>query len=176
MKIRYSFIILLVVVFSCNNKSKQIENDLSHLIGKKVELIDTLNYYSLNSGMYREDSLSDLKIVSYINGSCSGCLYSLSNWDELMEAEKFRNVSFRLYVKTTNLKQLDYILREIKFHNSIVLDFKNQFFELNKLREEIIYQTFLINKENKILLVGNPILSERIRKLYSETISKEMGN
>jgi hypothetical protein len=42
----------------------------------------------------------------------------------------------------------------------------------NNLQDEINYETFLVDKDDNILLVGNPLFSNEIRKLYLEVISQ----
>lgn len=166
------FIVLLYFIYSCNNRNKKIEGELSQIIGKKIELIDTLSNYSIDKGLYKEVIPHQMKIISYIDGSCGSCLYSLANWKELIMSREFKNVSFRLYVKTYNLNQLSLILKEIDFHYSIVVDFQNRFYQKNNIQDEINYQTFLVDKENKILLVGNPLFSNEIKKMYLDVISQ----
>jgi hypothetical protein len=130
MKIRILiFIASIYFIYSCNNRNKQIKGELSQIIGKKIELIDTLSNYSIDKGLYKEATPRQMKIISYIDGSCGSCLYSLANWKELIMSREFKNVSFRLYVKTYNLNQLTLILKEIDFHYPIVVDFQNQFYK-----------------------------------------------
>jgi hypothetical protein len=167
------FLILISVtyiIYSCNNRNKHIKGDLIKMIGSKIDLIDTLSIYSIDKGLYKEDAPPQMKIVSYIDGSCGSCLYSLAGWKECIISNEFKNVSFRLYVKTYNFNQLVLTLEEIDFPHPIIVDFKNHFFNQNNIHNEFIYQTFLVDKDNKILLVGNPLLNREIKKLYLETI------
>lgn len=166
------FIILIFFFCSCNNRNKEIENELSQILGKDVELIDTLSYFSINRGLYNDSIPHQMKIVSYIDGSCGSCLYALASWKELLKSKDFENVFFRLYVKTYNLNQLSLILEEIDFNYPVVVDFQNQFYEKNNIQNQINYETLLVNKDNKILLVGNPLLNDEIKNLYLEAISK----
>lgn len=173
MKFRFLiFIVLIIIIYSCNNRNKKIKGELTQIIGKKIELIDTLSNYSIDKGLYKEVILPQMKIISYIDGSCGSCLYSLANWKELISSNEFKNISFRLYVKTYNLKQLTLILKEIDFQYPIVVDYQNQFYQKNHIQDEINYETFLVDKDNNILLVGNPLFSNEIKKLYLEVVSQ----
>jgi len=40
--------------------------------------------------------------------------------------------------------------------------------------ENKVYQTLLLNSNNKIILVGNPIHGDKLVKLYKEEINKRL--
>ncbi|MFC5683651.1 hypothetical protein ACYE2N_00780 [Flavobacterium sp. MAHUQ-51] len=163
---------LFLSLLSCNKENKEINNELSEIIGKKIELIDSLSYYSQKKGFFKKQQDNSIKIVTYIDGGCGSCLYNLEKWKELMKAPELKNVCFLFYIKVYEKKQVSELISEIDFTYPIIADLSNQFYEVNRLKSDKNYQTFLVDKENKIVLVGNPLYSRKIMKLYFETISK----
>ena len=76
------------------------------------------------------------------------------------------------YVKTNNVEQTGALMRQIEFNHPVIIDHTDIFYLKNKLPEDKRCQTFLVDQENKIILIGNPIYSDDIKKLYIRTIKK----
>lgn len=89
-----------------------------------------------------------------------------------MKAPELKDVAFLFYIKTYEKKQLSGMLNEVDFTHPVIADLTNQFYKANKLKSDKNYQTFLVDKKNQIILVGNPLYSLKVMELYFETISK----
>lgn len=61
-------VLLTISLISCKNENKEIENKLSEIIEKKIELIDSLSYYSPEKGFFKNHQNATIKIVTYIDG------------------------------------------------------------------------------------------------------------
>lgn len=64
------------------------------------------------------------------------------------------------------------LLKFNEFHFWIFYDKTIDFIRQNQLSSEPLYQTFLINPENKIVLAGNPLSNKTLWNLYKETEEK----
>jgi hypothetical protein len=58
------------------------------------------------------------------------------------------------------------------FHYPIWFDKDNYFAKLNNFPKNVKFITFLLNKEDKILLTGNPINNSNNWNFYINTINK----
>ena len=66
------------------------------------------------------------------------------------------------------------ILRKFKTSIALILYFIlfNVFInKINNFPEQIEYQTFLLNQDNRVLIIGNPIKNEKLWNLYLRTIN-----
>lgn len=61
-------------------------------------------------------------------------------------------------------------LRRAKFNYPVCIDEDDLFFKLNRFPSENTFRTFLLNENNKIIAMGNPIEDERVKTLYLKTI------
>lgn len=64
----------------------------------------------------------------------------------------------------------------IEFHREafdypVCLDEKDEFNRLNKLAESKALRTFLLDKENKIVAIGNPIENPNVKKFYLKLLT-----
>jgi hypothetical protein len=62
------------------------------------------------------------------------------------------------------------VLRTEKFVYPVCIDEKDSLNILNKFPSEMEYQTFLLDRDNKIIAIGNPIHNSKIKNLYLKII------
>lgn len=175
LKNKYFLLIFFTIVIAC--KHSETEKILNSLVGQRVilpknmiVLKENLIYYNDTFNLIKKD----LKIITHIYGSCGVCINNLNKWKNVLDTLKdFKNISLLFIVYTDNIdyfKKLFY--PEIKLNYPLIIDTLNFFYKSNKLYnyENIHYQTFLVDKDNKIILVGNPAISQKVRDLYLKTI------
>lgn len=62
-------------------------------------------------------------------------------------------------------------LEMIIFTYPVCLDLGNKFYNANKIPDDMMLQTFLLDKDNKIIALGNPIHNSKIKDLFLNIIS-----
>lgn len=175
MKILFHFIVSLILIcfiISCNKINSKNKNILSEKFGTSIDYIDSLKYFNLIEGWIPPPQQYPLKIVTYINADCNQCLYDLLAWKEILKNHQNDKVSFLFYIKIFDLDALALHLNEIEFQYPVIIDYYGTFSKENSLIEEKMYQTFLVDGNNKIMLIGNPLLNDKIEELYFTTIRK----
>ena len=83
------------------------------------------------------------------------------------------NVSFIFYSNMRNKDELERLIRRDNFAYPIFLDVQNQFYQLNNLSANITYQTFLLDRSNRVIAIGNPIHNPQIKELYLNIIQEK---
>jgi hypothetical protein len=175
MKKSFTLVILIIfgfILFFCNGINKKNKSVLNNKYGSVVDLIDTLMYFNLNEGWISKPFQYPHKITTYIDGDCNQCLYELLSWKEIMDEFENDEVSFLFYVKTPDLEELVSFLVEIEFQYPIIIDYEGTYKTKNSIGEDKTYQTFLVDGNSKIMLIGNPLFSSQIEDLYISTIKK----
>lgn len=79
-------------------------------------------------------------------------------------------------VNTRNLKGLMAKLRCDHFLNPIVIDPENAFYRTNNLPPKSEYHCFLLDSENRIIAIGNPVLNPKIRDIFMQYINADNEN
>ena len=67
-------------------------------------------------------------------------------------------------------------MEQAGFNYPVCLDFENDLFMLNKFPNHIMLQTFLLNKDNRVIVSGNPIHNLEIWDLYLDIICNKLNN
>ena len=114
------------------------------------------------------------KILLYVDSTaCTECKLQLYEWYKLIkESQKYTDsLSFIFVVQTPNPKKIDIICKKNKFDYPIFYDSKNNINKINNFPEQIEYQTFLLNQDNRVLIIGNPIKNEKLWNLYLRIIN-----
>ena len=180
------FLILLIisiVINSCNldRKSKEkFAKKVNKYYDKEVIVInfDSVFYKGefINKDQVNNLYLSGIKIVTYVDGQCHTCTEAFNEWEDLIKmAKNNKELSIYFYVKTNNTKDFkEYYYSESIFDYPIIIDKNDNFIKKNGLQGFEEPRTFLLNKENKIILVGNPIYGSKLMKLYKEQIIKRL--
>ncbi|SMO92862.1 Redoxin [Flavobacterium resistens] len=184
--IHKSLIVLLFFCFSCMkkdenlNKINAIKLLAENTIGKKIFLPKKIIIYK-PFGSYLKDSIniskSELKVYAYINASCSTCLNNIKLWDKFALEIKDYGVPVILILQSYDEFELFKYLcekREIKkFPYPFFFDQENSFVKNNKFMiENETFRSVLTDKENNIIMVGNPFISEGMKKLYIKEIKR----
>lgn len=166
--------IIILFTISCKEKKNQVKNELNKKISTQINTIDSLKTYSLDGGFIKRNKEKNLRIVTYIDATCGSCIFDLDRWNDFIQENKFKNVGYLFYMRTYSIPQLQNFLKEINFKYPVIVDFKNTYKNVNNLSEAKLYQTFLIDGKDKIILVGNPIYNNAISNLYLKTISERI--
>ena len=155
-----SIIIFFIVIalFSYSSVKKKEEQKL--WIGKKLNI--------------PEISSNEKKIVVRLIGDCPSCIESIKMWKKLDKIFKEKNKNFKLifYVEVVNEKRFQELQKQLNFADYVIFDQRMSFFNKNLLSfpYHLEYHTFLLNKENKILLFGNPVVKRDLLKKYIELL------
>ena len=118
---------------------------------------------------------ADYKVVTYVDSAgCTSCKLQLNRWKELVaEVDSLTDgaVPFLFYFQTKDLKELRYLTRREGFTYPVCFDEKDELDALNQFPDEMMFQTFLLDKDNKVVAIGNPVLSPKVKELYLKVMT-----
>lgn len=110
------------------------------------------------------------KIVTYVDSlGCLSCKLQLLEWmDFIAEVDSVtsRNVSFYFFFYPKNKKELIMTLQSEEFFYPVCMDLEDTFNKLNKFPPNDKFRTFLLDNNNRVVLVGNPMYHPQIKEMY----------
>ena len=180
---KYIIITLILFFISCSKTEKEKITELvSEWENKQISIptdisptkigIDT-TYYNFNNTKY--------KILVYVDSTgCISCKLKLNKWKKLISYTDSINkniVSFLFFFHPNNQNDIIRILKNEKFHIPVFIDEQDKLYKLNKFPSNTMFQTFLLDKNNKVIAIGNPIHNPKVKELYLKIITgKEQVN
>lgn len=118
------------------------------------------------------------KILNYVDTSgCTECQLRLYSWmmmkKETEEAGLDVVYLFATYVK--DYHELGILQKANLFDTPFLYDYNGILDSLNHFPKQNFFKTFLLDCNNKVVLVGNPVSNAGLWDLYKKQISKSMN-
>ncbi len=166
----------LILLSSCK---PAVKKDFFHVVteweGKKIIYPDDMVFT-----LWGQDTLDyslprvDYTIVSYVDSvGCMSCKLQLLKWKSFiseLDSISQENVPVIFFFHPKNIEELIYRLKFDKYNLPVCVDVDNRFNKLNNFPADMTFQTFLLDKNNKVVAIGNPIHNLKVRELYLKII------
>ena len=180
-RIVFFFLVVTLSVCSCkdNGKRQDIEKIVNEWVGKEIRFPGNTPCYVSGKDtlpeLYKEGFGKEFKILLYVDSAgCSSCRLKLLEWEQLMEEADslFQGkVGFLLFFQPKSAKEIEYLFLRERFDYPVFMDINGTINDLNRFPQAMSYQCFLLDKNNKVLMIGNPVLNHRIWELFKEQLS-----
>lgn len=176
-------ICLIILMFvplwiSCINKQNE---EIATLVKywKDKEIIFPMSSTFVQSKDTIDFSLeAQYKILSYVDSTgCVSCKLKLTEWKNFIHVIDSVNPSVKVifFFAPEKMKDVYNALRQSYFNHPVCIDLKDSLNTLNHFPSNMMFQTFLLDNENKVLAIGNPIHNFKVKELYLNIIQgKEM--
>jgi hypothetical protein len=171
---------MLLALLTCKEDKKRTEigQIINEWMGKEIRFPDDFRCNVLGKDtvatVCTEQMNAEYKILLYVDSTgCSSCRLKLFQWKQLIaEADSLfeGKLSFLLFFQPKNKKEMNYLFLRDRFDYPVFIDMNNGINQLNHFPEKQEYQCFLLNKDNKVLMIGNPALNPKIWELYKQII------
>ena len=160
MKRTLLFIIIVILCTCCNNTS----NEYHQWIDKQIYFPDSVSKVNYS-----------FKIVCYTGlADCVVCEIAPNAWRKFIkDLEVFAKIPIFLFMHPN--KELENNLK-IQFSDlPLYFDDNDGFYKLNHFSTDKRFHCFLLDENNKVILIGNPVKNPKIRELYIRTICERLG-
>ena len=115
------------------------------------------------------------KVLVYVDSvGCTSCKLQLPKWQKLIahvDSATNGNIPFIFVFQSKDDRELRYILKCDNFDRPVCIDRNNRFNSSNRFPQDITFQTFLLDKDNKVKVIGNPVHNLAVRDLYLKQIT-----
>ena len=172
--------LVLVMFYSCMSNTSPVEmrNIVEKWNGKEIIFPKDVLCMSIDKDTtYVSSNLASYKILVYIDSiGCMGCKSQLYKWNRLIEEvedEMGDLVSFLFYFQPKSFEDIQALFKKNNFRYPSYIDVDNKLNKLNNFSADSRFQTFLLDKNNKVVLIGNPVNNSSIWELYKQIIKGE---
>lgn len=172
----------LLILFSCkeDRKIKALSDSIESNLNRKITIPDSLKEFKPFENYKNEDAFeSNLKIVTSINASCATCVSKVNDWQLFSEELISKDISIPIipiFDSSDDFQLLFYSCENLDiptFNFPFYLDYNDEFSRENLfINENESFRTVLINEENKVILIGSPVDSPKLKELYQSKIKE----
>ena len=166
---------LSIVSCSQSEQKEQVITLLQEWQGKRIVIPDSMytiqgNRYFVDTALYR------YRILNYVDSvGCLSCNLKLQEWNMLSKEFQDKNCQVTpLFVfypgNVAKIREIRTLAKNNKTDFPIIIDTLNVINRLNKFPEDTRFHTYLLDKDNKVLAIGNPVLNPAVKELYLKII------
>ncbi len=177
---RISLLLAVLLCLTACGTRNDIRKNVEKMSSVPVSIIERdMDCWIPDSSQFPiSDAKKDYTMVIYADSTqCTPCFVNkLTNWNEFVSFENNGNYSVRFIFILETLPGLADIaiknLAKSAFQHPVFIDTKCSFRKENPhIPEGVMYHTFLLDKENKVIMVGNPCTSKDIKELFVKCIN-----
>lgn len=166
--------IITILLNSCVNSEVKSAQIIKESINEKII------FPPLNAKIIGRDTLcmslleSKYKMVVYVDSvGCTSCKLHLLDWHEWINKYKYyKQLGFIFIVSQKDYTEFEWQQKINQFDYPVFYDMNCEFNKLNVVSEDNRFHVFLLNEENRIMVIGDPIENPRMYKIYDRIISK----
>lgn len=178
-KVLNTFLVSLFsfILFSCGDKDKEeITLLVTQWQGKEINIPNNSIFTIQGKDTVDVNLNTEHKVLVYVDSAgCTSCRLQLHKWKEFIaqvDTVAKEPVLFLFYLTPKSVKEARYITRRDDFTYPMCVDINNEINKKNNFPKKDMFHTFLLDAENKVQVIGNPIHNSAVRDLYLKTISQ----
>lgn len=170
------------LLFAC--KDAGLKKELKRLSQLEINIPDIQQcmYAGQDTTMNIVNDAYAKMVIFYDSTVCSSCQMSrIWEWEDVVGLSKATNGKFSpVFVFNPpkgKINELKIALKTYPFKYPVFLDEDGEFIKHNpELPANTLLHTFLVDKNNKVVLVGKPVGNEQLWELYKSTIRDLVNN
>jgi hypothetical protein len=168
---------MLAFSFGCKNKQTVgMELILKEWMGKTVIMpnIEPVYTSKRDTARYVIDTTRQYSILIYTDSTgCTDCKLRLHVWKTYIR--ELPHVNFMFYFHPKDEQHLLSLLKQTLFNNPVYLDRNDDLNKLNHFPNNPAFQCFLLDNDNKVLSIGNPVHNPKVWDLYKQIVTGKVS-
>ena len=180
MKFRLLLLLTVCLFFitSCNeSKEQQLMRTLKEWEQKEILFPLDIKLSTVKDGETKFTfPVSNYKVLIYVDSmGCISCKLKMDKWLEFMSqinSVSSDTVPFLFFFHPRSEQEIRALLKVHKIDFPFCIDMNDKMNKLNNFPDDLTLQTFLLDKNNRVKIVGNPIYNLKLKKLYLRTVAR----
>ena len=170
---------LTLIYTSCTDRKRtHIEQTVKNWQERKIHLPENATFVRYGTDTINYDfSEAEYKILVYMDSAgCSGCQLKPDKWKAFMnkvDSVATVPVAYLFYISRKNIEDLTFLLRNNHCGFPICFNREKQLDSLNHFPPELMFRTFLLDRNNQVKIIGNPIHNVKIQELYLKELAQQ---
>lgn len=173
----YFLFLVMIVISSCNNNQrKDVVKIIAEWQNKEIIFPHDIVFtqYGLDTTDY-EVPQSEYKILLYVDAvGCTSCKLQLNKWAKFIDeidSLTLGQVPILFFFHPKDRRELIHLLKRDNISLPVCFDTNDQLNTINHFPTRDDLQCFLLDRNNNVMCIGNPIYNPKIKEMYLEQIS-----
>ena len=182
LKTNILYFLICLTTFSCSSQNS-VKDNLEKMKDSPICITEN-NMKKWVPKNYNSTNKVDTKKFSFIvyadSSQCSPCFINgLKEWNKLLGLEKSQkyNIQFIFIIEPRigEYYRIRHILNNSHFDHVVLIDKQNLFRKENpQIPNERMYHTFLLDPNNNVVLVGNPLFNPKLEKMLRRILQEKL--
>ena len=173
----YIFIAILLALAACRSDKDRMAEIVEEWQGREIVFPEVMTDFLTGDTIDLSDT--DFTIFTYVDSvGCTGCKMKLLVWQEFLNSlDSIANcdVRFVMVVDGADVKELSYLTKSCGFDYPIYVDTSHRMSDSYSFPDKVALQTFLLDKDRKVMSIGSPVYAPDIERMYKAVISGKMA-
>ena len=169
--------LLFLLVVSCQSGQTELRQLMRWWIGKEIQFVPMEAKAEGRDTCWTDWKTSQFKILHYVDtAGCTSCRLRLYDWGRFMDsmAVQYPEMTVLFVLSLKDYEEFEYIARVDHFNWPVIYDKERRLDSLNHFPANPAFQTFLLDVDNKVLAIGDPVKNRAVRKLYNRILESEI--
>lgn len=168
------FILIIFLMFSCSSASSKLEQEFKQSIGTEFIIPNTIQYIVQGDTIAYDLNDYDYKILTFIDSiGCTSCKMRLTIWQHFLDwiqKSDTSNIGFCMFVDTDK-ESVNDLIKFNKFNYPVAINEIDKIRQQNKIPAIDNLRTFLLNRDNVVIAMGDPTRNPNLNRIYDEIIN-----
>ncbi|MBD5286963.1 MAG: DUF1573 domain-containing protein [Bacteroides sp.] len=164
---------ILLVLSACKSDSDRMADIVEEWQGREIVFPEVMTDFQTGDTIDLSDA--DFTIFTYVDSvGCTECKMRLQVWREFLNSlDSISNsdVRFMMMVDGADTQDFNYLVKRHGFEYPICVDTDHFMAQKYTFPDKVALQTFLLDKDRKVMSIGSPVYSAEIERMYKEIIS-----
>lgn len=177
---RRLYLILLLSLYGCS-EPLSVQELYGVWINKTIQFPKNLEWVcSYNSNdKINVDTNALMSIVCRIDSiGCQSCNLHFPEWKNMIKSiDSISNgqVNTKIFIVPKQSSNVMTMLENYNFTYPVCIDLADSLNKLNHFPADERFHCFLLDENNRVILIGNPVQNPKIKELYIRTICERLG-
>lgn len=173
----FSYLAITFILSACKSDRDRMADIVEEWQGREIVFPEVMTDFM--TGDTIDLANADFTIFTYVDSvGCTGCKMKLQVWREFLnslDSAANSDVRFVMVADGTNVGELSYLTKKYGFEYPIYVDADHRMADTYSFPDKVALQTFLLDKDRKVMSIGSPVYSSDIEKMYKAIISGKMA-
>ena len=174
----FLFLLFLLLIAGCNGCQDRLQKEYSIFLNKEIKLPAFVKgiYKNRDTVYLHQDDVMTRMVVFFDSTTCSSCQVArIWEWERITSYAKAMKYKFEPVFIFAPPKQQEHetvrSLRVQSFSWPVYVDADQSFLSSNEeFPQNKVFHVFLLDKNNKVVLVGDPTFNTKLWEIYKKTI------